>query len=180
MKRKIYIYLIVLLMLLTALFSTACISSWLKREPLKDYDFSIDNVVEVRISSSPMFINLHGTVYGVKKGDSQEGDEVISAIVMAWSALQKEAVFMKEKKYDGVTTGGTYYYECVFADGSIVKLSRDRVDNLYFNGGSSLRIDYDYKLNYFHSCYAKIMQNEYIVGHISQNHGDNCDCDEEK
>lgn len=178
MRRKIFVLSILILMILTAALSTACASDLLKREPLKDYDFSIDNIVEVRISSSPMYINLHGTIYGVKKGESQEGDEAISAIAEAWSAIQSDAGFIKSKKYDLITTGGTYYYECIFADGSSIKIERDRVDNLYFNGGSSLRIDYDYKLDYFHSQYKSIMQKANVVGHISQDHDDNCDCDE--
>ncbi|MDE7191943.1 MAG: hypothetical protein K2O35_05715 [Clostridia bacterium] len=178
MKKKVLVYLIIILIILMAVFFVSCIGSLAKEEPLKDYDFSMDNIVEVRISSSPMFINLHGTIYGVKKGDSQEGDEAISAIAEAWSVLQKDATFSKAKKYDAITTGGTYYYECIFADGNSIKIDRDRVDNLYFNEGSSLRIDYDYQLDDFHSIYAEIMQKEYIVGHISVNHYDNCDCDE--
>ena len=175
MKRKIFIITLLLLALLTVLFSTACSK---KSEPLKDYDFSIDNVVEVRISSSPMSINLHGTIYSLKKGDSQEGDEAIKEIALAWDSLQKDATFTQRKKYDGITTGGTYYYECIFADGSSIKLRRDRVDNLYFNDGKSMRIDFDYKLNFFHSKYASIMQKENIVGHLSQEHDENCDCDD--
>ncbi|MDE6211375.1 MAG: hypothetical protein K2G42_05340 [Clostridia bacterium] len=178
MKRKIFVFTALLLTLLTATLSTACVGSWLKREPLKDYDFSIDNIVEVRISSSPMYINLHGTIYGVKKGDTQDGDEAIRTIALIWSDLQQDASFRKAKKYDGITTGGTYYYECIFADGSSLKLTRDRVDNLYFNDGSSLRIDFDYKLNSLHSQYELIMQRENIVGHISVDHNDNCDCDQ--
>ncbi|MDE6276444.1 MAG: hypothetical protein K2M75_07930 [Clostridia bacterium] len=174
MKRKIFVLTALILTVLTALFSTAC----LKVEPLKNYDFSIDNVIEVRVSSSPMYINLHGTVYGVKKGNSQEGDEAIKAIATTWAAIQRDAAFTKGKKYDGITTGGTYYYECIFADGSTLKLTRDRVDNLYFDDGSSVRIDFDYKLNSLHSQYGLIMQKENIIGHISQKHDDNCDCDE--
>ncbi|MDE6372295.1 MAG: hypothetical protein K2L61_01995, partial [Clostridia bacterium] len=169
-----------LLLLMAATFSTACVGSWQKTDPLKDYDFSIENVVEVRISSSPMYINLHGTVYGVKKGDSQDGDEAIKTIALAWASIQRDATFKKAKKYDGITTGGTYYYECIFADGSSLKLTRDRVDNLYFNDGSSLRSDFDYKLNSLHSQYELIMQRENIVGHISVDHNDNCDCDEQQ
>ena len=179
MKRKILVFVTLLLTLLTAALSTACVGSWQKADPLKDYDFSIDNIVEVRISSSPMYINLHGTVYGVKKGESQEGDEAINAIAEAWSALRQDAVFKKAKKYDGITTGGTYYYECIFAAGSSLKLTRDRVDNLYFNNGSSLRIASECNLDFLHSQYKLIMQRENVVGHISQDHDDNCDCDQQ-
>ena len=164
--------------LLIATLSTACVGSWQKTDPLKDYDFSIDNIVEVRISSSPMYINLHGTVYGVKKGGSQEGDEAIKAIAGAWSDLRQDSVFKKAKKYDGITTGGTFYYECIFADGSSLKLTRDRVDNLYFNDGSSLRIDSDSKLDSLHGQYKSIMLRANVVGHISQDHDDDCDCDQ--
>ncbi|MDE6475044.1 MAG: hypothetical protein K2L70_08100 [Clostridia bacterium] len=178
MKRKIFVFTVLIFTILTATLSTACVGSWIKVKPLEDYDFSIDNIVEVRISDAPMTVTLHGTIFGVKKGDSKEGDEAISAIAEAWLAIQKDADFIKSKKYDLITTGGTYYYECIFADGSSIKIERDRVDNLYFNGGSSLRIDYDYKLDYFHSQYKSIMQRANVVGHISQDHDDNCDCDE--
>ncbi len=178
MKRKVFVYAIMILTILTVFSSTSCIGSYAKQEPLKNYDFSEDNIVEVRISSSPMFINLHGTVYGLRKGDSKECDEAISAIAEAWSALQEDAVFRKVKKYDAITTGGTYYYECVFADGREIKIDRDRVDNLYFNGGSSLRINEKDKLDCLHDAYASIMKKQNIVGHISQNHSEDCDCDE--
>lgn len=178
MKRKVFASLVMILTLLIATLFTACVGSWQKTAPLKDYDFSIENVVEVRISSSPMYINLHGTIYGVKKGDSQESDEAINAIAEAWASIQRDATFKKAKKYDGITTGGMYYYECIFADGSSLKLTRDRVDNLYFNDGSSLRIESDSKLDSLHSQYKSIMQRANVVGHISQDHGDNCDCDD--
>ncbi|MDE5755472.1 MAG: hypothetical protein K2I23_00040 [Clostridia bacterium] len=177
MKRKIFVFTALILTLSMALIATACVGSWQKSQPLKDYDFSVDNIVEVRISSSPMYINLHGTIYGVKKGDSQEGDEAINAISTAWSSLQRDAVFKKAKKYDGITTGGTYYYECIFADGSSIKLTRDRVKNLYFNDGSSVRVDDEDMLAQFHNTFEQIMDKQNIVGHISQNHDDNCDCD---
>ena len=179
MKRKIFVFTALILTLSMALIATACVGSWIKVEPLKDYDFSIDNVVEVRISSSPMYINFHGTIYGVKKGDSKEGDEAISAIATTWSALQRDGVFRKGKKLNlFIVTGGTYYYECVFADGSSIKMTKDVMKNLSFNDGSSVRIDDDDMFANFHSKYISIMQKENIVGHISQNHDENCDCDE--
>lgn len=97
MKRKVFVYAIMILTILTVFSSTSCIGSYAKQEPLKNYDFSEDNIVEVRISSSPMYINLHGTVYGLRKGASKECDEAISAIAEAWSALQKDAFFRKVK-----------------------------------------------------------------------------------
>ena len=178
MKRKIFVFTVLLLTLVTAVLSTACVGSWRKVEPLKDYDFSIDNVVEVRVSSSPMYRNLHGTIYGVKKGDSQESDEVINDIARIWESLQRDAVFKKGKKLNlFLATGGMNYYECIFADGSSVKMTKDVMDNLFFNDGSSVRIDFDYKLNAFQSRYDSIMQEENVIGHISQQHDDNCDCD---
>ncbi len=105
-----------ILTILTVFSSTSCIGSYAKQEPLKNYDFSEDNIVEVRISSSPMFINLHGTVYGLRKGDSKECDEAISAIAEAWSALQEDAVFRKVKKYDAITTGRKWLRGCASCD----------------------------------------------------------------
>ena len=179
MKRKIFVLAVLILTLFTAMLSTACVGSWIKVEPLKDYDFSIDNIVEVRVSSSPMYINLHGTIFGVKKGDSQEGDDKIKTIAAAWSALQQDAVFRNGKKHNVfIVTGGTYYYECIFADGSSVKMTKDVMKNLSFNDGGWVRMNDEDKLAEFQAAFEQIQKKQNIVGHISQNHDANCDCDE--
>ena len=179
MKRKVFAFLVMILTLLTATLSTACVGSWIKVKPLEDYDFSIDNIVEVRISDAPMTVTLHGTIFGVKKGDRKEGDEAKSAIADAWSTLQSDAVLRKGKKLNiFIVTGGTYYYECIFADGSSVKMTKDVISNLYFNDGGCVRINEEDKLATFHNAFEQIRKKQNIVGHNSVNHDDNCDCDQ--
>ena len=163
----------------TAIISTGCVGSWVRVKPLEDYDFSVDNIVEVRFSSSPMYTSLHGTIYGVKKGDSQEGDEAITAIASAWTTLKRNASYRKAKKLNLLmATGGTYYYECIFSDGSSIKLSEDSKRNLRFNDGSSVRITDEFKLFELFKAYEQIIIKENIIGHISQSHDENCDCDD--
>ena len=179
MKRKIFVLTALILTILTATLSTACVGSWIKVKPLKDYDFSIDNIVEVRVSSSPMSRSLHGTIYGVKKGDSQDGDEEIAAIASAWSDLQQNGVFRKGKKLNlFIVTGGTDYYECIFADGSSVKMTKDVMKNLSFNDGGWTRINDEEKIVTLQDAFEQIMKKQNIIGHISQKHDENCDCDE--
>lgn len=179
MKRKIFVFAALILTILTATLSTACVGSWIKVKPLKDYDFSVDNIVEVRVSSSPMYLSMHGTIYGVKKGDSQEGDEAIEAITTAWSSLQRDVVFRKGKKLNlFLVTGGMSYYECIFADGSSVKMTKDIMKNLSFNDGGWVRINDEKKIVAFHDAFEQIRKKQNIVGHISQKHNENCDCDE--
>lgn len=162
MKRKIFAATLVFVTILTAVFATGCH----KVDALKDCNFSVDNIVEMRYSSSPYYESKNGNIFAI---DSETGEEEKFAVIAkAWKKLSNEDFFAGEMLIPTVT-GGTSYFECKFKDGSTVKITLDSNKNIFFDDSKkSYRIkDFDAMLDFKESCKVIVDESErYLIGYI--------------
>lgn len=169
MKRKIFPTALILIIILATLMSTGCH----KVDVLTSCDFSVDNVVEMRYSSSPGFETAWGTIYAINKETGDE--EKFAAIANAWAEIGKKEYYQAKKPINMFKTGGTRYYECKFKDGTSIKITRDNDDNLYFNDGKkSYRIKDKDALPSFHDSCTIVAEDcwRYVVGFINDKYID--------
>ena len=171
MKRIIIVLAFILIITLTVLTATGCH----KVDVLTSCDFSVDNIVEMRYSSSPLYESYRGNIYSINIETGEE--EKFAAIANAWAQLKENKFYVGRNPINMFTMGGTRYYECIFKDGTSVKITRDKENNLYFNDGKiSYRIKDEQTLVDFNVICKLIVSKDgrYLVGYIApDDFGDN-------
>ncbi|MDE7070383.1 MAG: hypothetical protein K2O86_00210 [Clostridia bacterium] len=163
MKRKsVKVFLVLCVVLIVALFATACKNtpSQLSNEYLKTRDFSFDNVSEVIMRYYPSYPPIQ--VYSIKKGESQEVDEVLSQVLEAWTTFQKDACFNDDIKGKAMD-GGSITYECVFVDGSKITIRKDYLQNYVLNDFDSCQlVDEDMYEDFSDKIFTLLKQDKYL------------------
>lgn len=162
-KRKIFIILLITVLILISMLFVGCH----KVKTLINCDFSIDNIVEMRYSSSPYYESLKGNIYAIDRQSGEE--EKFAKMASAWEKLQSQEFLIGEMLIPTIETGGTTYYECKFKDGSCIKIKKDANKNIFFNDGKrSYRIkNYDAMLEFNDAC--RIIADpslRYLVGYL--------------
>lgn len=168
MKRALYV-LSIFILIATMCFAVSCVGSGATNHQLESYDFSYDNIVEIGYISSVS--DDGGTPYGntvhiLKKGKSNEEDEIIKAAAQAWQELQSKATFKQMKKLPWtIVCGGAGELVCVFKNGGSVRLHKDELYNFKINNGKTCRLS-DGDLKYFNglrNVYGEIINPKYSV-----------------
>ncbi len=165
MKRKsVKVFLVLCVVLIVALLATACKNtpSQLSNEYLKTRDFSFDNVSEVIMRYYPSYPPVQ--VYSLKKGEDQEGDEVLSQVLETWTTFQKDAWFNDDiNGEDKAMDGGIITYECVFVDGNKITIRKDYLQNYVLNDFDSCQlIDEDTYEDFSDKIFTLLKQDKYL------------------